>query len=96
MNIDESKIQELINNEVKQQVTNKMKQVGRETIKNLYKEAMAEELRSFILKQEVNLVKELKKEINYDKDVWKNTVATKLTDGLMAKIESSCYEDQWD
>lgn len=96
MNLDENKIKELIRNEIKQQVTNKVKQIGRETIKTIYKEVIGEQVRDFLLKQEIDLMKELKNEISYDRDSWKQNVAEMLTDRLLSRMNQTFFDDDYD
>lgn len=95
MIIDDNEIQDIIKQEIKQQVSNKIKSVGRETIKILYKEVMAEQIRNFILKQRIELANEIKKEINYDKDLWKKSVADNIANKLIDRINTS-FDDHYD
>lgn len=94
MIVDENKIAELVQKEIQVQVSNKLKQIGRDTLKNLYKEAMREEISNFIIMTKDDLVDEIKKEAIFDKDHWKNEVVNNVTDILMCKIKNAFNDEQ--
>ncbi|PHA03032.1 hypothetical protein COE51_01430 [Bacillus pseudomycoides] len=83
MLIDENKMQGMIETEIKRQVESKLKQIGRDTIKIVYKEVMGQQIRSFLMEQEMNLSKEIKEEIMYEKDTWKRDVTNLVSEQLV-------------
>lgn len=87
MVIDESKINEMISQEIKQQVTNKMKQVGRQAILDQYKDVIAREVQNHLEEIKKETVNEIKLMVGVDKDYFKKEVVEMIKEVFSNRIE---------
>jgi len=86
--LSEEKINELIEKEIRDQVTAKLKQIGRQTMTNLYKEVMQQQVQEFLYQKQQETVNELNAHINVNKDYWKKEVLESIKESFKHKIDS--------
>lgn len=87
MVIDESKINEMIQKEIKSQVENKLKQIGRQALLNTYKEVMEKQVSQFLIEQQKETVNQLNVQIEIEKDYWKKEVLDSIKDKFSQRLD---------
>jgi len=95
MIIDENKIEELIQKEVKLQVENKLKTFGRDAIKEAYKSSMNAAIMEYLKAKENELEVEIKTHIQYDADTWKDAIVDSISYQLSNTIGNAMRESGW-
>lgn len=86
MNIDEKKIEELIEKEIKEQVANKLRLIGRKTIIEIIEDSATVVIRE-VLEDEVYAIKEkLEKDFMENKKEITQTITNSLVEKLMKTI----------
>lgn len=95
MVINEDLINEMIQKEIKVQVENKLKQIGRQTLLNTYKEVMERQIAQFLNEQQKETVDELNLQIAVEKGYWKKEVLQAITERFNDKIDNLFSNEDW-
>ena len=96
MNIDDKKLQELIEKEVKEQIGKKIKAFNKTHLTNIFQE-VAEAAISEILKDKANELQEkLEKEFIKNKEQISETISNKIANKLTNSFVKSLIEDDED
>ena len=105
MNIDEKKIEELIENEIRAQVAKKMKLVGRDAIMKIYKESIKEVVRDVLNDKSKEMESILLKDMISEKNRMQTEVLDRISDKFVSSIQSAFinqdryyddYDDEYD
>lgn len=101
MNIDEKKIEKLIENEIKAQVAKKMKLVGRDTIMKIYKESVSEVVKEILIGKSKEMESILLKDMISEKDRMQSEILNRISDRFVSSIQSAFinqdrYYDDYD
>lgn len=94
MLIDESKVNEMLSKEINEQVQKKLKQVGRDTIKNLYKDVIREQVQHHLDQINEETVRQLNSYIEIEKEYWKKEVLDSIKDQFESRIEAIFDNDR--
>lgn len=98
MLLDETRINELVEKEVKEQVEKKLKTIRRQAIKDIYGSVIRTEVIKHIIELKEETAKELNLMIESKKDDWKQEVLEYLKSKLDDKLDRlfTVEEDDWD
>lgn len=86
MNLDENKIQELIEKEIKEQVANKIKTIGRKTMLEIFSKASTEVIYEILEDKSYTLQKALEKELLENKEDMTQKISKRIANDITATI----------
>ena len=95
MIIDQNKIDELLQKEVSLQVEKKLKTFGRESIKDVYKQAVKESVDTFLKGMKSEIEGEINEAIKYDTDTWKEDITASVSERLVETISKALREEYY-